>query len=135
MAHTYGVRMSGDTVEFKMQCDSRLKEHFISEWHDGLSAQEKPFLFKSSFGPESYLFNVKDQRYRTATTKLRASSHVLEIERGKYSKPMIPSLIRMYKKLNMVEDEEHVVTKCVININEQSQLLVKVRCISLILIC
>ena len=72
---------------------------------------------------------MKDQRYRTAITKLRASSHILEIERGWYSKPMVPSHLRMCKKCNMVEDEEHFVTKCVININELSQLLAKVRCI------
>ena len=134
IAHTYGVRMSGNTVEFKMHCQAQVKEHFINEWHDGLSARERPLLrtyrlFKSSFGPESYLFNLKDQRYRTAITKLRASSHILEIERGRYSKPIVPSHLRMCKKCYMVEDEEHFVTKCVININERSQLLAKVRCI------
>ena len=126
--------MSGNTVEFKMHCQSQVKEHFINEWHDGLSAREIPLLgtyrlFKSSFGPEAYLFNVKDQRYRTAITKLRASSHILEIERGRYSKPMVPSHLRMCKIWNMVEDEEHFVTKWVIDINERSQLLAKVRCI------
>ena len=133
MAHTYGVRMSGNTVEFKMQCQSQVKEHFINEWHDGLSARERPILrtyrlFKSSFGPESYLFNVKNQRYRTAITKLRASSHILEIERGRYSKPMVPAHLRLCKKCNKVEDEGHFVTKCVINTNERSQLLANVRC-------
>ena len=132
MAHTYGVRMSGNTMEFKMHCQSQVKEHFTNEWHDSLSARERPLLrtyrlFKSSFGPESYLLNVKDQRYRTAITKLRASSHISEIERGRYSKPIVPSHLRMCKKCNMVEDEEHFVTKCVININERSQLLAKVR--------
>ena len=140
MAHIYGVRMSGNIVEFEMHCQSQVKEHSINEWHDGLSARERPLLrtyrlFKSSFGPESYLFNVKDQRYRTAITKLRASSHILEIERGRYSKPMVPSHLRMCKKWNMVEDEEHFVTKCVVNINERSQLLAKVRCIFPDIVC
>ena len=117
-----------------MHCQSQVKEHFINEWHDGLSAQERPLLrtyrlFKSSFGSESYLFHVNDQRYRTAIKKLRASSHIWEIERGRYSKPIVPSHLRMCKKCNMVQDEEHFVTKCVININERSQLLAKVRCI------
>ena len=134
IAHTYRVRMSGNTVEFKRHCQPQIKEHFINKWHDGLSAHERPFLrtyrlSKSSFGPESHLFNVKDQRYRTAITKLRGSSYILEIERGRYSKPMVPSRLRMGKKCNMVEDEEHFVTKCFININERSQLLAKVRCI------
>ena len=44
MAYTYGVRMSGNTVEFKMHCQSQVKEHFINERHDGLSARERPLL-------------------------------------------------------------------------------------------
>ena len=75
-------------------------------------------LFKSSIRTETYSFHVKDQRYRTAITKLRASSHVLDIERGRYS----TSMVSMCKKCNMVEDEEHFVTECVMNINERSQL-------------
>ena len=128
---------AGNTMEFKMHCQSQVKEHFINECHDGLSARERLFLgtyrlFKSSYKPESYLYNVKDQSYRTAITKLHASSHILEMGRGRFSKPMVPSHLWMCKKCNMVEDEEHFVTKCVININERSQLLAKVRCISLI---
>ena len=134
MTHTYGVYMSGNTVELKMLCHSQVKEHFVNEWHDGLGARKRPFLrtyilSKSNFGPEQYLFDVKDQRYRTAITKLCASSHILEIERVRYSKPMAPSHLRMCKKCNMVEDEEQVVTKCAKNVTERSQLLAKVRCI------
>ena len=64
-------------------------------------------------------------------TKPRASSHILEIERGRYSKSMVPSHLRMCmcKKCNMIKDEEHFVTKCVININERSLPLAKVWCI------
>ena len=74
MAHTYGVRMSGNTVEFKMHCQSQVKEHFINEWHDRLSARERPLLrtyrlFKSSFGPESYLFNVKKTKISDSHNK------------------------------------------------------------------
>ena len=50
MAHTHGVRMSGNTVEFKIHFHSQVKEHFINEWHEGLNARERPF-FKSGFGP------------------------------------------------------------------------------------
>ena len=140
MAHAYGVRTSGNTVEFEMHYQSQVNEHFINEWHDDLSARERPFLrtyrlFKSSFGPESYSFNVKDQRYWAAITKIRASSHVLEIERGRYSKPMVPSHFRMCKKCYVVENEKHFVTKSVININERNTVIIESSVFSLILIC
>ena len=46
-------------------------------------------------------------------SKLRASSHILEIERGRYTKPKVPPHLRLYKLCN-VEDEEHFVTECVL---------------------
>ena len=60
---------------------TNLKFQIMLKYFAGLSARERPFLwtyrlFKSSFGPESYLFNVKDQRYQTAITRIRASSHI-----------------------------------------------------------
>ena len=69
---------------------------------------------------------MKDHRYRTVITMLRTSSHILKIERGRYSKPRAPSHLRMCKKCNIVEDEERFVTKRVISINEREQLLAKV---------
>ena len=41
--------------------------------------------FKSQFGVEPYLRLISDFRYRNALTKLRTSSHTLEIERGRYA--------------------------------------------------
>ena len=69
---------------------------------------------------------MKDEIYRSAMTNLRASSYILEIYSGRYSKSMVPSHIRICKKCDMVEDEEHFVTNCVININERLQLLANV---------
>ena len=86
-------------------------------------------LFKFDFGTESCLYNVKDVRYRSAISKLRASSHILEIGRGRYTKPMVPSHLRLCKLCNVVEDEEHFVTECVINTSERLHLLEIIRSI------
>ena len=81
MEQTCGVRMTGNTVECQLHCHSQVESYFINEWLDGLSAQWRPFfrtyhLFKSRFGSESYLFNVKDQRYPTSNTYFGANTHI-----------------------------------------------------------
>ena len=86
-------------------------------------ATVRPFLrtyclYKINFESESYLFNVQDQRYRAAITKLRTSSHVLQIERGRYCNPKLPSHLRNCTICNVVEDEKHFVTKCTINVKK-----------------
>ena len=86
-------------------------------------------LFKFDFGTESYLHNVKDAIYRSAISKLIASSHILEIKRGRYTKPKVPSHLRLCKLCNIVENEEHFVTECVINTSERLHLLERIRSI------
>ena len=49
-------------------------------------------MFKHNFESEKYLHNVLDDRHRTAIAKLRTSSHVLEIERGRHAKPKIATI-------------------------------------------
>ena len=71
---------------------------------------------------ECHLNSVKHLRYRVAITKLRTSSHVLEIERGRYQKPKVPRDLRLCRICNVVEDEEHFVTSCNINHGERSLL-------------
>ena len=107
---------------------------FINKWYNELNVDHKSLLrtyclFKFDFGTESYLYNVKDVRYRSAISKLRASSHILEIERGRYTKPKVPSHLRLCKLCNVVEDEEHFVTECFINTSERLHLLERIRSI------
>ena len=75
-------------------------------------------------------FEENIPRYNfTAISKLRASSHILEIERGRYTKLKVPSHLRLCKLCNVVEDEEHFVTECVFNTSERSHLLERIRSI------
>ena len=134
MVDSLGVTMGGNVNEFKRHCRSQVINDFINKWYNELNVDYKPLLrtyclFKFDFGTESYLYNVKDVRYRSAISKLRASSHILEIERGRYTKPKVPSHLRLCKLCNVVEDEEHFVTECVINASERLHLLERIRSI------
>ncbi len=70
--------------------------------------------FKTLFFREPYLWKIKDQRYRTALSRLRLSSHNLAIETGRHARPKIPRSERVCDKCDTgsVEDEIHFIMAC-----------------------
>ena len=69
-------------------------------------------LLKTIPGTESYLSDVTNSKHRCALTKLRLSSHRLEIETGRYTRPKTDAEKRhcFYCKFlgkEVVEDEIH----------------------------
>ena len=75
-------------------------------------------LLKHEVGREPYLTEITNPRHRQDMTKLRLSSHRLEIERGRYTKPTkTPPEERICtycksKGINVVEDEAHFLLDC-----------------------
>ena len=65
-------------------------------------------------------------KYRISITKIRASSHDLEIERGRYTRPKTDPNQRLCSWCFEIEDEEHFITKCQINAHERQNLYVKI---------
>ena len=66
--------------------------------------------FKFDHSLEEYLFYILDTRWIKALSRLRMSSHILEIERGRHVKPQeIPLEQRTCQRctLNSVDDEIH----------------------------
>ena len=69
---------------------------FKGQWYTNLNnVVLNPILrtykyLKTEFRMEAHLNLVAALRYRKAITKLRASSHTLEIERGGYTRPKTP---------------------------------------------
>ena len=66
---------------------------------------------------EFYLISIPDYKVRKNITKIRTSSHSLEIEAGRYRKKngkSIPVAERICKFCddNLVEDEKHVIMVC-----------------------
>ena len=77
-------------------------ETFKMHWHSNLNdVTHNPILrtyrnLKAEFRMEPHLSLVTNDKYRDAITKLRASSHTLEVERGRYTNPQIPLEDRQY---------------------------------------
>ena len=131
LARSYGLDpttiVCADKQQFKKHCKQLVMQRFVDAWQEKLHELKKPILrtysvFKSDIVLECHLNSVKDLRYRVAITKLRTSSHVLEIERGRYQKPKVPRDLRLCRTCNVAEDEDHFVTSCNINHGERSLL-------------
>ena len=75
---------------------------------------------KTTHNAESYL-NIDNIKNRRAITRLRTSSHCLEIESGRWNE--IPRLKRICKNcvLNKVEDEKHFMFECHMYNNERRE--------------
>ena len=80
--------------------------------------------YKLNFGMECYLKHVNNSKFRVALSKLRTSSHSLEIERGRYTRPKLNVDQRLCMSCN-VEDEEHFVLHCQDNRGERELLFQK----------
>ena len=77
---------------------------------------------KSSFRTEPYSYLVNDKHYRHAISQLRCSSHILNVEKGRYTWPRTPLGERLCNMGNCVDDELHFMTACAVNVNERRTL-------------
>ena len=91
---------------------------FKKQWLDKINDLEtNPLLrtyihIKSEFKLEPYLHLVKNVKYRNAIAKFRTSSHTLEIERGRHTRPKTPINNRKCWYCDSVETEMHFLTEC-----------------------
>ena len=83
-------------------------------------------ISKTEFRMEPHLNLVTDLRYRKAITKLRASSHTLEIERERYTRPKTPLENRLCHTCNIIEDEIHFLVGCRLYAGEREKLFVEI---------
>ena len=61
-------------------------------------------------------------KYRNAISKIRTSSHTLEIERGRYTIPQTFIHDRKCAFCGVLEDENHFITVCPMYINDRNSL-------------
>ena len=114
--------------KFRQECQDIVRSKFIQEWAADIADTSKhPILrtyryIKSSFRTEPYLYLVNDQRYRHAISQLRCSSHILNVEKGRYTRPRTPLEERLCNMYNCVDDELHFITACAVNVNERRAL-------------
>ena len=128
----YNLETTSDLKRFKYTSKKCVRDYYINTWISELNdIRKNPLLrtyniFKHSFGQEKYISLVKEQKYRRAISKLRCSSHTLAIESGRYTRPKTPISGRLCFKCEVIEDEIHFVTCCVINHVERTKLKFKI---------
>ena len=79
----------GNKNEFLCVFKQRLLENFSQGWTSRLAESSRANFYSlfSSFEHQFYLDFVKVKKFRVAMTKLRTSSHRLEIEVGRWARP------------------------------------------------
>ena len=92
-------------------------QRFITHWSLTMQAQNGKLdtykIIKTEFKYEPYLDYVKSKEKLTALTRIRTSCHKLNIEAGRYKRPIIPREERLCDMCkNGVEDEYHFIFIC-----------------------
>ena len=93
----------------------RLTDTFIQNWRARLEQSSRASFYKSFavFELQPYLNNVNVYKFCNALSKLRMSSHRLEVESGRWVKPNpIPFNERHCLNCSVLEDEYHFVLIC-----------------------
>ena len=84
--------------------------------------------FKFEHSIEEYLFYIPDTRWMKALSRLRMSSHMLEIERGRHVKPQklpLEQCICQRCTSNSVDDKIHFLITCSYLATQRTSLLVE----------
>ena len=132
LADSYQLNAYVDPNKFRQECKIKVRSRFVDQWTADMNdINSYPILItyrhiKVSFRTEPYICLVKDKRYRHAIPRLRCSSHMLHIEKGRYTRPKTPLNERLGYSCHCIEDELHLVTACSINVVERRILFSKV---------
>ena len=93
----------------------RIIDSFTQSWYGTINNSNRLLLYsryKHDFEQEKYLDFIQDNKFRTALTKFRLSSHDLAIERGRYESIPRNERICKYCNQNMTENEYHFLLVC-----------------------
>ena len=131
-AEKYGIDIDSSNQNFKKHCKLVISDWYKRNWSREVTDIHKhPILrtysmIKQDFGLEKYLEAISDSRYRIATSKLRASSHTLEIERERYTKPKTDNSKRLCPVCYTIEDEVHFLINCKLYEPERQRLFLMI---------
>ena len=102
----------------------RIKDCFQQEWVEKINDSTRSNTYKliCDFNCKTSLDTIEVSKFRIALTRLRTSSHRLEIETGRWHKPNpIPLSERKCPSCNILEDEYHFLLECPIYITLRKQ--------------
>ena len=109
----------------------RLSDNFIQNWSGRLENSTRASLYKNiaEFRMQPYLEILSVFKFCQSFTRLRVSSHRLQIESGRWVKPnRIPVNERLCSFCDVLEDEFHFVLECRQYENLRKQYIPKYYC-------
>ncbi|KAL4233737.1 hypothetical protein ACF0H5_008417 [Mactra antiquata] len=114
----------GNVSHFLHVFNSRIKDNYLQLWNTEInnSSRASSYILFSNFEFKKYLDIVHINKYRYALSRLRMSSHKLNIETGRWHKPQkIPKSERKCQICNSLEDEFHFILECSIYTDYRKQ--------------
>ena len=118
LAEQYQVDISSNIQNFKTYCKMTASNFYKHSWLlEVTNVNRYPILrtykmFKTEFGSEKYLEAISECHYRIAMTKLRSSSHTLDVERDRYTKPKTNICEWLCPACKIIDDEIHFLVNC-----------------------
>ena len=101
----------GNVDLFLSWVKQRLSDTFIQNWNSRLNDSPRALFYRNfnNFGYKNYLDIVRTEKFRFALSRLRLSSHRLEVETGRWAKPnAIPFENKRCTTCHILEDEYHI---------------------------
>lgn len=105
----------GNIEAFLKTFRQRVRDIYTQNWHSRLenSTRARCYLSFANFHYQTYLDKLNIAKYRKQLSRLRVSSHRLEVEVGRWAKPnKIPYVDRKCQICNVLEDEFHFLFVC-----------------------
>ena len=118
----------GNEQAFLVEFKKRTKDIFVQDWHSRLEESTRARFYNTvaNFGYQSYLDSINIEKFRISLSKLRLSSHRLEVEVGRWVKPRAITLNnRKCKLCGVLEDEFHFVLECTLYIELRKTYIIK----------
>ena len=107
----------GDSKLFLSLVQQRITDQFIQNWESRLNDSTRAIFYNTfrKFVFQPYLDIINIDKFLKSFAKLRVSSHRLEVEAGRWSRPNItPFENRRCRICDRLEDEYHFILECVI---------------------
>ena len=110
----------GDHRIFLAIFKQRIRDNFIQRWNTELTDSRRALFFRniSDFSFKSYLDVVQVKKFRRALSRLRMSAHRLEVEMGRWVRPVrVEHDERKCRVCGILEDEYHFLIECPVYCN------------------
>ena len=112
----FDIQFTENSTLFKVKTKNRYGQKYKENWEEYMQNCQSPRLtfyksVKKSYVFEEYL-NLSTFQWRKHITKLRCSSHTLQIEKGRHIQQDREERLCDVCSLNEIETEDHLLLRC-----------------------